>query len=243
MLDRVQLELEASEVPFTRLGGESFWDSEGPSALASLLDSVAGQSALGAEHALAFVKSDGSILQSLHLQSVLREGKRPVQTGDKTVDQFTRLLEKWRTSARSQQASDVISECGSWLVRNAPRKSLRPSIEAATTALLKMRGPLPRRLRFLSRGSKSDHTDADGVVLCTMHTSKGLEFDRVWVMGLHRGGCPHDYASDIQEERRLLYVALTRARNCLVLSGAVAPHGPSTFFKELQFDLLRANSR
>lgn len=237
VLDKVQLELEAHEIPFRRLGGDSFWDAEGPSALASLLDSVAGTSALGAEHALAFAKSDPSLLHSLHLDGLLRESGRPMRTGDKLVDQFTRLLAGWRTSARAQRTAEVITDCGAWLVRNAPRKSMRPSIEVAGAALLRVQGPLSRRLRTLSRGDKSKGETEDAVVLCTMHTSKGLEFDRVWILGLHRGGCPHENAADIEEERRLLYVGMTRARKDLVISGASAPHGVSPFLKEVQANI------
>jgi len=67
-----------------------------------------------------------------------------------------------------------------------------------------------------------------GVRVLTMHQSKGLEFDHVWVPGLRDGGVPSWFtvkalrdkgdASGIEEERRLLYVAITRARRSLHLS-------------------------
>ena len=56
-------------------------------------------------------------------------------------------------------------------------------------------------------------------VLCmTIHNSKGLEFNHVFVVGLEDGVLPMQMGSDVEEERRLAYVAFTRARNNLTLS-------------------------
>ncbi len=63
--------------------------------------------------------------------------------------------------------------------------------------------------------------EAGKVFLSTMHGAKGLEFDLVWVAGLVEGQCPRKEAiqgGDLGEERRLLYVAMTRARKHLLLS-------------------------
>ncbi len=75
--------------------------------------------------------------------------------------------------------------------------------------------------------------DASGVSLMTMHASKGLEFDAVIVIGVADGIIP-DPAADIEEERRLLYVALTRARDRLyVIHRANADGSPARFAREL----------
>ena len=60
----------------------------------------------------------------------------------------------------------------------------------------------------------------EGVNLLTAHASKGLEFDRVFVVGLEEGIWPHKNAEDIDEEERLFYVACTRARKYLNISYA-----------------------
>lgn len=57
-----------------------------------------------------------------------------------------------------------------------------------------------------------------GVKLMTAHASKGLEFDRVFVVGLERGVWPHKNSEDVEEEERLFYVACTRARRYLNIS-------------------------
>lgn len=84
------------------------------------------------------------------------------------------------------------------------------------------------------------------VVVSTMHAAKGLEWQRVYVANLYEGSLPHQFsmgnASEIEEERRLLYVACTRARDNLVLcvpDTVQAPGGPvrrvavSRFLREL----------
>ncbi|MDP6942267.1 MAG: 3'-5' exonuclease [Planctomycetota bacterium] len=95
---------------------------------------------------------------------------------------------------------------------------------------------------------------AQRVSLMTVHTAKGLEFDRVAVVGLEEGLFPHarsfEDAGGIEEERRLFYVALTRARKELFLShcrmrfrtGAPGPQAPSRFLDELPVHLLEGES-
>jgi DNA helicase-2/ATP-dependent DNA helicase PcrA len=64
-----------------------------------------------------------------------------------------------------------------------------------------------------------------GVTLITLHSTKGLEFDHVFLTGLEEGICPHSRSlledKGIEEERRLCYVGMTRARKSLTLSRAV----------------------
>jgi DNA helicase-2/ATP-dependent DNA helicase PcrA len=61
----------------------------------------------------------------------------------------------------------------------------------------------------------------DAITLMTIHSAKGLEYNRVYVAGLEEGTIPHmnarDTPADVEEERRLLYVAMTRARTHLTL--------------------------
>ncbi|MHC4379493.1 MAG: ATP-dependent helicase [Planctomycetota bacterium] len=92
--------------------------------------------------------------------------------------------------------------------------------------------------------------EADRVSLMTVHAAKGLEFDRVAVVGLEEGLFPHARSFEdpegLEEERRLFYVALTRAREELLLShcrmrfrtGAPGPTTPSRFLEELPEDVL-----
>jgi DNA helicase-2/ATP-dependent DNA helicase PcrA len=72
---------------------------------------------------------------------------------------------------------------------------------------------------------RSDADDVDvrkGIVLMTLHAAKGLEFDEVFLAGMENGSLPHassrDDDDELEEERRLAYVGMTRAREKLTLS-------------------------
>lgn len=94
----------------------------------------------------------------------------------------------------------------------------------------------------------SDQDDLAGnerVALLTMHAAKGLEFEVVFVAGMERGLFPREAAEqdqdELEEERRLCYVAMTRARTRLVLThaarrvvfGQIRPQEPSLFLREI----------
>jgi DNA helicase II / ATP-dependent DNA helicase PcrA len=82
------------------------------------------------------------------------------------------------------------------------------------------------------------HHDGARLILATMHTTKGLEFDHVAVLGMDDGGFPSertlsesaDRQRALEEERRLAYVAWTRARRSLLL--LYDPAAPSAFLQE-----------
>ena len=110
-------------------------------------------------------------------------------------------------------------------------------------------GGLPGFLAEQSLLSSSDtYSGDDKLVLMTLHSAKGLEFDCVFVSGLEEGLLPYirhqEYSpKDLEEERRLLYVGITRARERLFLTwctnrprpGAF-PMGPSRFLAEVADD-------
>jgi len=89
----------------------------------------------------------------------------------------------------------------------------------------------------------------DAVTLITMHSCKGLEFPRVYIVGLEDGLLPHARSAAegaLDEERRLFYVAVTRAMQSLTIShcagrmkyGQLLPCHPSRFLKELPPELV-----
>jgi len=91
-------------------------------------------------------------------------------------------------------------------------------------------------LNELSLESDADNIENGAVNVMTIHASKGLEFDYLFVIGLEEGFFPLGDA-DIEEERRLAYVALTRAKKELVLSYAKSRylHGKRDFLDKSRF--------
>ena len=101
----------------------------------------------------------------------------------------------------------------------------------------------------LDRALSSGEGSADAVTLITMHNTKGLEFPVVIVTGMEQGIFPRDddEGDDLEEQRRLLYVAMTRAKDELHLTycrrrlyrGRVMEYYPSRFLGEIPAKLLR----
>ena len=87
-------------------------------------------------------------------------------------------------------------------------------------------GGLPGFVAELERRAAEQHApQVEGVTLASLHAAKGLEWDAVFLVGLTDGMLPIHYATtpeQVEEERRLLYVGITRAREHLHLSWALA---------------------
>ena len=103
----------------------------------------------------------------------------------------------------------------------------------------------------LEAGDNQAQAGQDAIQLMTVHAAKGLEFDAVFITGLEEGLFPHENSEElddgVEEERRLMYVAITRARKRLYMSFAQTRmlHGQSRynmrsrFFDELPEDSLK----
>lgn len=93
----------------------------------------------------------------------------------------------------------------------------------------------------------------NGVILMTLHSAKGLEFNNVFLIGMEEGIFPHsrcyETPSEMEEERRLCYVGITRARKRLYLMnakkrtlyGKTTMNMPSRFIDEISEDLIESN--
>ena len=86
-----------------------------------------------------------------------------------------------------------------------------------------------------------------GVNIMTMHSSKGLEFNTVFICGANNSMLPHIMCDNVEEERRLFYVAMTRAKKDLYITysrnitdrrGNVHLVDPSRFIKEIPVSYL-----
>jgi len=105
------------------------------------------------------------------------------------------------------------------------------------------------RAALLQSGEENDDEDTPKINLMSLHRAKGLEFDSVVLAGVEEGLLPHQRAideGDTDEERRLLYVGITRAKNALLITSARQRRVfgdmhfpmPSQFIKDLDKDVL-----
>jgi DNA helicase-2/ATP-dependent DNA helicase PcrA len=123
-----------------------------------------------------------------------------------------------------------------------------------TAAEYDKRAEQPSLLDYLQQISLFSDTDSydksqNQVALMTLHSAKGLEFENVFIIGLEEGLLPHDRSNDdedeIEEERRLFFVGMTRAKEGLYISnsryrtrrGQMLRTIPSQFLYELGIDM------
>ena len=106
----------------------------------------------------------------------------------------------------------------------------------------------------LMNDSGEEEGDKEAVTLMTLHSAKGLEFDVVFLVGMEEGIFPHTNSlmeeDGLDEERRLCYVGITRARDILYLTnakrrmlyGKEASNPPSRFINEIDKNLIKTNN-
>jgi DNA helicase-2/ATP-dependent DNA helicase PcrA len=142
-----------------------------------------------------------------------------------------------------QTVSDVLRSLG-W-TQEAPdvRGAVRDRWESLN-ALMGLADGLPAETtlkefvaELLERQSGQHEPTMSAVTLATLHSAKGLEWDTVYIAGVSEGLLPIGYAKTeqgIEEERRLFYVGITRARRKLKLSWAGPNRQPSRFLADLR---------
>ncbi|MDA3957621.1 ATP-dependent helicase [Oceanispirochaeta sp.] len=219
---------------------------------------------IGAVSLRKILKGDGDFLLSQNLEEALRESRTKVKgKAGKGVVSLVGLLDKMKELLPLQEnlgqfLKELIQESGLLehykqqdKVENTQRvKNLEELVTAATDYPANAEG-LAEFLELIELDQASleeEETDTNRVTLITMHNTKGLEFDRVFITGMEEGLFPRGGDSDdedeIEEERRLFYVSITRARKELFLTscrrrmlyGKTDQASPSRFLEELPED-------
>lgn len=233
-------------VPYVR-AGRSFWDADTLQVYLAMLQALSQKEGMGLEIGLRWAGLADAAVQDLaeaaggSLWRVIDpEDPVPWQpSGCVELDSMVRLGRGWAEKLREGTDSAVrgpIYGVAAWMSRVMTRtcgesddghplqeKGMRQirdldRLEAARDLLASARGTLSTRIRRVQGG---DSTDIPRVVLATFHASKGLEWDHVYLIDCYGGAVPRlsDSGSEeeLAEERRVFYVAMTRARNELTL--------------------------
>lgn len=194
------------------------------------------------------------------------------------VGKFRQLLEDYRARFSAKGASltatfealideiDYESEIAKQYKDTAQQLARSGVIEECVTALrqYEQRAAKPNLLEFLEETSlngndrefgENEEFEQPAVKLMTLHSAKGLEFPRVYLVGWEEGLLPHQRSVDddsptaVEEERRLAYVGITRARDFLTISfaqtrmkwGKRRESIPSRFLREMYEPIQRAD--
>lgn len=144
--------------------------------------------------------------------------------------EFMKRLAEWQSLCDRKFYSLTLSGVAEWMLKYAKKDSAIRAIQATDDVLSRLSGPFAERLHFLRQDNNQPTPGA--LIWTTMHSSKGLEWDHVWIARSEETIVP-DPKSTEPEERRLFYVAMTRARESLMISGT-SKNFESRFVTEAQ---------
>lgn len=237
ILDAVELALSDIDRPCVRSGGKSVWEHSIGSVFSGLLRSVVDDSWTGLANALSFCGIQAEWVNghsrrsfggcAARLESAIEQA--PEEDGTRKALLRLRMgLASWRDQAAKGRPTLVVHGVAAFLFDYCKpnQANLLRKLEAS---IARMPGSLAQRLSILGRSSPNRQKPA--VQIMTLHASKGLEFDNVWIMGCEDGNLPHTDSTE-EDERRLLYVGMTRARHRLILSSAMEEGLESRFLEE-----------
>jgi ATP-dependent DNA helicase UvrD/PcrA len=187
--------------------------------------------------------------------------------GERALRGFLDLLEDLRLEMAEQEPGDFLTHLiqrigyGDFLERDNPQdaESRLENVEELVAAVGEYSDGFEGIQQFLERTALLSEVEstrgAGGISLMTLHCAKGLEFPVVFLVGMEENLFPHAHSreepDDVEEERRLCYVGMTRAKERLILSRAVSRrlfgrsqfNEPSQFLEEVPPHLLRDLSR
>lgn len=229
-------------------GDKTIFELEAPAKLITVASSFAGFNMLGVSELLTMSGVSKSVVDKLAREIEFEKSggldrfcnMRLPRGSNKFLEQMQGTITEWRDQVRSNNKLSIkmavngmaahVAKYGNFSGKQAHHQRL---LEYTAQAIHSLNGTLEARLRTIER--KKEKTEGKGTCLMTFHSSKGLEFEKVWIMGCDQGVVPSKRDdTDVAEERRLMYVAITRAKDYLVLSKTLSnPDGPSIFLSEM----------
>ncbi len=229
-LDAMESALSSYGIPYLR-EGPSIWDTPEVSSFVALLRGLLSGATADLLPALSLLQVDPLVLKELEYRLGAKctgflDGQIPQLDKATAVDidvigTFCNSTQRWRKKIRAGEINLVLPD-----IKHGVKEMLRihanesetakrtqrinKLLDAALDILVRLRGTLAQRLGVISRVRQTEQDDTP-VRLMTMHSSKGLEFDTVFVIDAKN---PDDGSTLMEDhpERRLFYVAITRAK-------------------------------
>ncbi|TNC80886.1 MAG: hypothetical protein C9356_12235 [Oleiphilus sp.] len=212
---------------FTRTGAESYYTLPLPSALISALKLLYAMTSDNLEDLL-----DKLYLPDEDIRTILTAVRTNTslmcldQRSTSTIKSIQSHIKRYSTQLKTNnvgQINEVIISTKNLIEQLFPFQLFTGyaydtvHLENACNSLCRMKTSWPIRLRMIEENNRP----IKGVVLSTFHGSKGLEFDSVWIAGASERSTPDK--GNLEEERRLFYVAMTRAKDSLHISYTKSP--------------------
>lgn len=222
-LDIVEGHLRMADVPYRRLG-KSIWDNEHVAALTSFLSSLVDGNPIGVLSYLKYMEFTGNTIDELLFHcagdaSTFLDGVVPPlsSASEREMIALVNEAEKftaWRRGLRDDTPGGPMYDMVVWDVcrifkTHFVSESAAKIIEICSGILMERAGLMG--VKAFVRVPAKHQAGSDALTLMTMHSAKGLEFETVHI--LDALSSEYDTEVDVESERRLMYVALTRAKN------------------------------
>jgi len=235
-LDVLEMQLRSRGIEYKRLG-KSIWENPNIAGYLGFLHTLVDNSPVGVLGALRHLGIDESLKTELlsamngnaasFLDGNLPDLEHCTKEDKSRLSEFVKGSAYWRNQLRrgaagSGSVREVVLEVGEVYAGWMRAKSTKSLVELCSRILGDMGGTLSTRLRFVQE--KNHDLSKANLILMTMHGSKGLEFETVHIIDANLDDTD-SMVVNFESERRLMYVALTRAKNrCVVwFSGDMHP--------------------
>lgn len=236
VLDIVELYLNDEGIECQRTKGDSFWEKRSTGVFLGTLTSLFKDDWTMLASTLQFIGIPHSLTEKLRSvdenQWHLIVEKTQTQNSEKmskTVQDFVAKRKLWRQLLQDFQVNSVCMLAEKYL-KDFAYEGEQDLLKYARKSLQKKKGSLQQRVAQVKL-KKESKDQPSGVYITTMHGSKGLEFEKVWIVAAEDGESPLK-DEPIEEERRLFYVAMTRAKQHLVISYSDSEGEMSPFLSE-----------
>lgn len=231
--------LKSESIPFVRKNGDTFWGQSSIQVLMDLISSVFKVERMVVERMAIHLN-----IQVVEIEILMDQSnclKKYVNIKPVNVDTLSfkkwnilvDLLKQNKQYIHAKQDSNInkgIENIKDFLLNNLDwdklkkKKLYKDTMIHGANALKKMKGTWLARYRKVSF---SENEKKENLTLMTFHGSKGLEFEKVWILGASESTLPpkksRESIADWEEERRLFYVAMTRAESSLCISYTKEP--------------------